>query len=332
MQIEIIKPGLLSTIQDTGRIGYRHIGMPTAGCMDHLAADIANYLVGNESHSAVLELTYGGFEFIARSDLLIACGGQGASMLSEGKELPFWRPVFVPSGKKLKFITSDKGVRQYLAIAGGWCCEEVLLSRSTYLPTKTGGYNGRAFQKADLLVSNRNINVTSSTILMALSNNLSITFPSWGVNPLQFANYHSKRIRFIAGHEYEWFDQDNQQIFENSSFAVSHQSSRMGCYFDGSLVKKITTKRELYSTGVSCGTIQVTNSGKIVLLMADSQTTGGYPRIAQVAAVDIPICAQLRPGDSISFEKIGLDQADDLLWAQKRNLKALKETIKFRFI
>lgn len=331
MHIEILKPGLLSTIQDSGRIGYRDIGMPIAGCMDNFAASMANSLVGNETNLPVLEFTYGGVELMAHSDMLIACCGAGAILSANGKNLPFWRPLFVPAGTKLKFTTHEEGARQYLAVAGGWACEKVLESSSTYLPTHTGGYKGRALQRGDLLFSNHHISKLSKQILLALSNDLLIAYPTWGINPLQFVAYHSKIIRFIPGHEHEWFNKDSQHAFENSDFNISRQSNRMGCYFDGPLLKTKVVK-ELRSTGVLCGTIQVTNSGKIVLLMADGQTTGGYPRIAQVAAVDLPICAQLKPGDTICFKKITMDEAEALLMAQQRNIIAMKETIAHRFI
>ncbi|MCY1519909.1 KipI antagonist [compost metagenome] len=331
MHIEILKPGLLTTIQDRGRLGYRHIGMPTAGCMDEFAASTANILVGNEAYLPVLELTYGGVELMAHSDLLIACCGGGASLIAKGKELPFWKPLFIPSGTKLKFVTNDSGVRQYLAVVGGWSCKEVLNSRSTYLPTHTGGHEGRALRTGDTLHSNQDISLLSGTMLLALSNDQAIAYPKWSVNPLQFVNYQTKSIRFMPGHEYEWFNKDTQLKFENSNFNLSQQSNRMGCYFDGPLLKT-KVARALRSTAVSSGTLQVTNSGKIVLLMADSQTTGGYPRIAQLAAVDLPICAQLRPGESIRFEKIDIDQADELLSNRLRHMDSLKDIVKSHFL
>lgn len=322
MRIELIASGMLTTLQDQGRMGYRRAGVPVAGCMDPVAATIANTLVGNDRNEAVIEMTYGGAIYRAVSDLLIACCGGGSVLHIGDHEIPFWRPVFVPAGSRLSFTTTAIHTRTYLAIAGGWDCPVVLGSRSTYLPAAIGGIDGRALRKADVLTNKPEISAAAQAILEHLANETVPAYPPWSVNPLEFASYGSGMIRFVKGHEYHWFDEPSRQHFESSVFVVSRQSNRMGYAIDGPLLTR-AVEGELNSTAVAAGTVQVTPAGTAFILMADGQTTGGYPRIGQVAAVDIPVCAQLHPGDEIRFVPIGIDEAEALYLMQQQGLAKL---------
>lgn len=330
MQIEVILPGVLTTLQDQGRVGYRRDGVPVAGCMDPVAATIANLLVGNHRDSTVMELTYGGSAFRASTDLLIACTGGGAALQIDDRDIPFWRPVFVPAGSRLSFTTTPSQTRTYLAIAGGWDCPTVLGSRSTYLPAAFGGIEGRRLRKGDLLTNCFRISAASQALLMQLTNESKPIYPRWQVNPFEFARYGSNEIRFVKGHEYDWFDGPSLRHFEESTFTVSRQSGRMGYVLEGPPLQRVVAK-ELYSTAVVAGTIQVTASGTAMVLMADGQTTGGYPRIGQVAAVDIPVLAQFHPGNTFRFVPIGMEEAEARYLTQQEGLDQLENVLIARF-
>ena len=329
MQIVILKAGLLSTIQDQGRTGYRNIGIPVSGAMDSLALQIANLLVGNDRNCPVIELTYGDVEVISETAILVAYCGGGSVLSADGQSLPDARTLFIPAGTHLRFDSHNKGCRTYFAIAGGWDAQHVLNSCSTYLPVEIGGLEGRALQAGNRLKNNQDLSATTQAMLTQLRSS-SINYPQWGVLMNRFADYSSKRVRTIINHEFDWFDSDSQEAFFTNTFSVSMQSNRMGYQLSGTALIQKTTE-QLLSTAVSKGTIQVTQSGLPILLMADCQTTGGYPRIAQVAAVDLPICAQLKPGDSIAFDRIELAEAERAFVKQAKQLSELEKVIEGRY-
>lgn len=331
MRIKIIKPGTLSMMQDRGRHGYRHIGVPVAGCMDMVAASTANILVGNKGHEATIEMTYGGLSFLAVTPLLIACCGAGAGLIANGQKLPYWTPLFISENTVLQFVPQADGCRSYLAIAGGWDAPTILRSQSTYLPSKLGGFHGRLLQKEDELSNISSISALSGRILLHLHpSNKQINHTKWYVNPLRFANYSSQTIRCVEGHESDWFDSMAHETLFTSNYTISNRSNRMGYHLSGKPLGA-RTDLEMFSTAVMPGTIQVTKSGEMILLMADCQTTGGYPRIAQVIQADLPICAQMKPGEGIRFQKVSLAEAESLYITQQKLLAALGHTIRKLF-
>jgi len=328
MEIEIIRPGILSTLQDGGRFGFRDSGMPTAGVMDSFAAEVANMLVGNEENATVLELTYADVEIISITDLVIACTGSGSQLFADCLPLSLWQAVFIPAGIRLKFKPDKAGCRTYVAITGGWKSKPLLGSGSTYLPMKIGGLNGSSLQKGDRL-QNDILSHTAKLIRSKLNGNSIKTF-NWGVYYHSLFDYSQRKIQLIRGHEFDWFDTDSQHRLLQGNFQISNRYDRMGYHLDsepGSEPMKQHNQQELISTAVIMGTIQVTGEGKLILLMADCQTTGGYPRIAQVAAVSLPVCAQLKPGDHIQFKLISIEEAEQQLIGYIKELKLLKKWI-----
>jgi antagonist of KipI len=325
MQILINKPGILSTIQDLGRTGYQNSGIPVAGAMDPIAAQIANILVGNRRNAPVIELTYGNVEMTTETELLICCCGGGATLFAGEKELPSWKPLFVPAGIKLVFKNQDTGSRTYIAAAGGWQSSVMLGSGSTYLPAKMGGFGGRALQKHDRVETEKRISPVSQALLVQLGGD-KINSPSWGAFISNIVDYSTRVIRILKEQEFEWFSKESQQDIFYEPYELSRQCDRMGIQLTGKPLT-IQNKKQLLSTSVNKGTIQVTPAGTMILLMADCQTTGGYPRIARVAAIDLPVCAQLKPGDKISFEEIGLHEAEDLYLQQQEKLLELEQAV-----
>ncbi|RYG06460.1 MAG: biotin-dependent carboxyltransferase family protein [Chitinophagaceae bacterium] len=309
MEIEIIKPGLLSTLQDQGRLHYRHIGVPVSGAMDPFAASVANILLGNEENAAVIEISFSEFSFRAISNIVVACTGPGFRWTVDGNEIHMWQAAFIPAGSKVIVQPKHEGVRAYLAIAGGWFVEPVLESRSTYLPLNMGGYQGRALQAHDML-SNDNLTDLSKLIVQKISHTILHTF-HWGVQPQLIVDYNKRKIRIIEGQEAAWFTKDSIAALQKTPFVVDILSNRMGYQIRSKPLQR-NSEQEMLSAAVTMGTIQVSNNGSPILLMADCQTTGGYPRIGQVIAADLPICAQLKPGDEIRFELISLESAEEI--------------------
>lgn len=329
MQFIIHKPGLLTTIQDQGRISYFAQAVPVSGPMDALAARIANMAVGNEAHAAVIEFTYGGAVLSAQTDALIAFSGDGCEVRANGEPVPFNKPVFVPAGITLTLFTTEYGCRSYLAIAGGWDVPELLQSRSTYLPAALGGWKGRALQANDLLTNEDRLTDITLKIEAALKGD-TLRFPVWSIARRLLLPADTTTIRVMRGREFNWFTGSSVNAFFTGSYALSHKSNRIGYYLEGVLLER-STRRELLSTAVTPGTIQVTGNGSPVLLMTDCQTTGGYPRVAQVAAADLPLCGQLRPGDQISFREITAGEAERLYFEQEKQLEEIVEAIRLKY-
>lgn len=326
MRIRIIKPGLLSTIQDMGRWAYLSQGVPISGAMDTLSARIANLAVGNTIHATVIEFTYADSAFQAETDILIAYSGDGAILKVGSLQLPPDRPLFIPSGSRIQLTNNPIGSRTYLAVAGGWEVAEVLGSRSTYLTAALGGYQGRALQSHDIVHAHNKL----SEVTKAIHNHLqgsNINYPRWGIARLLLLPAERKTIHVVPAQEFTWFDGQSLVNLLSNPYTVTRKANRMGYQLEGLPVQQLV-KRELLSTAVAPGTIQVTGAGGLVLLMADCQTTGGYPRIAQVAAVDMPLCAQLKPGDHIHFKEISRSDAEKLYIHRENQLNKLTVVLK----
>ncbi len=319
MGISVIKPGLLSTIQDFGRQGYRKEGVTVSGAMDKLALQIGNLLLGNEESLAGIECTLTGPELLFDSDQLIVI--TGADLSAEVDQLPvkMWRPLFIKKNSILRFGTAIEGCRAYIAVAGGFDLPLILNSSSTYLKAAFGGYKGRALKKGDY-------------IPFALSYKGPQLKSSWSVDLSKLYTFDPDPIvHIIEGPEYNWFSDLAKAELVEQDFQISVASDRMGYRLIGPEMKPDIT-RELLSSAVAFGTLQVTGDGSAILLMADHQTTGGYPRIAQVISADHTILAQLQPGMRIRFRLISLTEAHELLRARARQLKQLKHTLMLKGI
>lgn len=321
MRITIKKPGLLSTIQDMGRWGYLAQGVPLSGAMDNLSARIANLAVGNAADDAIIEFTYADAAFRSDDDLLLAYSGDGAVLKAGSLALPADRPVYVPSGTEINLVNNPSGSRTYLAIAGGWDVAEVLDSRSTYVTASIGGHGGRALMAGDTLRARQgHTNVTAEWYRRLRGT--AIHYPQWSIGRWLFLPADRYTIRVVPAREFTWFAGKSLVDLLSEPFTVSTRSNRMGYHLAGPTIHR-SVSRELLSTAVTPGTVQVTGNGSLLLLMADCQTTGGYPRIAQVAAVDMPLCAQLKPGDTIFFNEISRIEAEKLHIHQENLLKKL---------
>lgn len=332
MSIQVVRPGLLTSLQDIGRSGHQKYGVVVSGAMDLLALRVANLLVDNAEGAAACEITCWGPALRFEQDALIAiCGGDLAPRIAQ-ETVPAWRPVVVRRGSLLEFGEPQRGCRAYLAVAGGFDVPPVMGSRSTYLRAGLGGFHGRALKAGDVLDlqppselasrrMQRSLNAAGSRPLFA-----SPWGAAWG---LAAAAGSPPTVRAMRGGQFAWFTADSQERFFAAEFQVTSQSDRMGYRLAGPPLR-LAAPRELISEAVSAGTIQVPAEGQPIVLMADCQTTGGYPKIAQAATVDLSVLAQARPGDRIRFQEISVAEAQDLYRAREAALEKLKRALKLR--
>lgn len=330
MRIKIVKPGVLTTVQDLGRHLHLSQAVPVSGAMDTLSARVANIAVGNQPSAAVLEFTYANAEFKTETDVLIACSGEGSHLIVRNTIIPVNKPVFVPANTIVSLTHNALGSCTYLAVAGGWDVPDVLGSKSTCLLARIGGLDGRQLKAGDILDNNNEMESVSQSILNSLKGN-PIRYPQWSIPKHRLLPADKKQIRVVPAREFNWFDGASVTGFLSEPYILSLNSNRMGYHLDGAPLTRLVNK-ELLSTAVAPGTIQVTGSGKMILLMADCQTTGGYPRIAQVAAVDLPLCGQLKPGDTIYFNGISRQEAEVLYMEREQQLAKIEIAVKNRFL
>ncbi|MGK5507861.1 biotin-dependent carboxyltransferase family protein [Brevibacillus formosus] len=325
MSIEVVSPGLCTTVQDRGRHGYQRHGVNVGGAMDALSVQIANMLVGNHRDEAVLELTMKGPTLFFQKDMLIAiCGGDLSPTINK-KTVKSNRAVWVRSGSILQFSHAKQGCRAYLAVAGGWDVPIVMGSRSTNLRAGFGGLAGRMLQAGDRLEHNpqSSFSLYLAKQLEQKAEDAAFSYTDWFIPCSNFAKSWESVIRVIRGDQFDDFTAESRQSFFEQAFQVSPQSDRMGYRLTGPTLA-LTSPLELISAAVTMGTIQVPPDGQPIILMADRQTIGGYPKIGYVATVDLPIIAQLQPGESVRFQEISLHDAQRALYERERTIHEIK--------
>lgn len=332
MGVKVIKPGLLTTIQDMGRYGHQKEGVIVSGAMDTYSLRAANMLVGNPECQACLEATLLGPTLYFEKEQLIAITGAEMSPTIGGERVKMWRPVLVSAGSTLEFSHATVGCRTYISFAGGFDLSQVLGSLSTYLRACIGGFKGRALQAGDVIPC-YGLNSSTSTLVNELQQAATGTWfsqASWSIDPQQHSLHHTcVTVRAILGLEYDMFSENSKEYFWSDKYQVSSHSDRMGYRLLGSPLK-VEEPKELLSSAVTFGTVQVPPQGEPIILMADHQTTGGYPRIAQVISADLPKLAQVQPGKSIRFEEISLKEAHELYLQQELSMEQLHSALRFK--
>lgn len=300
--VEVVRPGSLTTLQDLGRHGYQHLGVPVGGAMDEVSHRLANALVGNPAASATLEITLLGPTLRFQADALVACCGANLSMTIDGQAVPHATAALVPAGATLQFGRRAAGLRAYLAVRGGFSADPVMGSASTYVRGGFGGHHGRALRKGDTLLLRTSDPSPPQRSAQALA----------AATALLAAMDDPGPIRVLRGREWDEFTATAQAAWLAEGWRISPQSDRMGYRLEGPALAR-TAARDILSEAVAFGTVQVPPDGQPIVLMADRQTTGGYPRIAQVATVDLPRLAQRVPGEYLRFAEIGIEAAHQLL-------------------
>lgn len=316
MSILINKAGILTTVQDLGRNNFRRFGINQNGAMDKIAVRLINSLLGNEENCAVLEMHFPAAEILFEEPASFALGGADFSAILNGEPIENWRIYQGEKGSTLKFEQKSFGNRVYLAIKGGFKITKWLGSASTNLKAKIGGFEGRKLQTGDRISFNQIPNTKSQIRNSFVSNSL---IPFYSKFPT---------VRVIAGAEFDDLTAVSQQNFLHETFTITRNSDRMGFRLQGEPLY-LQTPKELVSSAVNFGTIQLLPDGQLIVLMADHQTSGGYARLANVISMDLPLLAQLGANDKAAFHLISIEEAENLAVRFEKDLNLLKTAAKF---
>ncbi len=283
-------------MQDQGRFGFRDSGVPVCGAMDRQALRLANLLAGNGAHAACIEITLGGFAAQFLCDARFALTGAKTLAQCGGSPLPFWEVHFARKGEIIQTGPPVSGIRTYLAVQGGIDVPELMGSRSTFLRGNLGGFEGRSLRREDLL-------------FVGEPGKTGPSFPVFKLPPELVPIYSANaRLRVLPGPQIERLTPEGLQTLFSSEYVVSNRSDRMGAMLCGPAVE-LSRGGDIISEGAFPGAVQIPGNGQPVLLGSDCQTTGGYVKCAAVIEVDLPVAAQLGPGNTVGFVEVSLDEA-----------------------
>jgi antagonist of KipI len=322
MNLRIIKAGVLDTIQDMGRYGWQHLGINPGGAMDKLSAQLANILVGNNMNEAVIEMHFPASTFFFERPALIAISGADFSATVNGEEIKCLYAVLVSKYSILQFHRVEKGARAYLAVHGGFDIPSWLNSCSTHLKAAVGGYKGRALQKDDEISLGTNLDLSS------LIGKKEFEVLPWKADS-KWDSQSTDEILALPGNEWGRLNDRSKEKFLHRSFTVTTHSDRMGFHLKSKSLATATNE-EVISSAVSFGTVQLLPDGQLIVLMADHQTTGGYPRVAHVISAHHSRLAQMKPGDHFRFRFTEHQRAEELFIKQQQHLVQLQNACKFK--
>jgi len=307
--VVVVRPGMLTTVQDSGRWGLQARGVPVGGPMDGVSHRLANALVRNPPTAAGLEITLLGPELEFDDERVVAVAGAQFDLLLDGRTMPSNAPFIVSAGARLRFGARRIGSRAYIAISGGIAVSPTLGSRATHLISAMGGVGGRALAAGDVLPLGEPTDVYGS-----------VSMPQAAIVPLP--DRHA-RVRVLPGPQTEYFSTDALDVLQSATYVIAPNSDRMGFRLEGPPLAH-SRGADIISDATPLGVLQVPASGQPILLMADRQTAGGYPKIATVISADIPVAGQLGPGDTIAFVVCTMRDAIAALIAQERALMAVE--------
>jgi antagonist of KipI len=316
--IDVLDGGLLTTVQDLGRFGHQHYGVPVSGAVDRFALRVANRLVGNDDGAACLEITLIGPRLRFLADTVVALAGADLSPHLDGGPVATWEPFTVCAGSTVSFGNATDGVRTYLAVAGGGIHVPVVLgSRSTHVRSRLGGFDGRAIQAGDRLET------PSQEALNGVDGR---RLPRGQVPSYR----HNHTLRVVLGPQDDAFTRLGIDTLLSSDYTVSSQSDRIGYRLQGPAIEHASSP-DIVSDGTPNGAIQVAGDGMPIVLLADRGTTGGYTKIATVITADLPFLAQAAAGDTVTFTPVTVDEAHVLLREQEEQLRRLADSPIVRF-
>ena len=310
-RLRIKSAGLLTTVQDRGRSHLQHLGVPGCGAMDRLSLAVANILVGNPRDAAVLECTWSGpvIEFTQATSIALAGAVTEAKL--NGYRVPMYTTLFINDGDVLDLTRITHGARLYVAVSGGIDVPVVLGSRSTYLAVQFGEMDHR-LKANDVLPLVRKARPFRALQIDSESD-LRIKAP-----------HEQAVIRVVDGPQIDYFSSETRNRLVTTTYTLSNQSDRMGMRFDGPSLKP-DNSTPLISDGIAFGSMQITRGGQPIVMMADRQPTGGYPKIAKVILSDLSALAQLRPGDQVQFKWVTLDESRNSYLANESLLQKLEK-------
>lgn len=293
MSFKVLKPGVYTTVQDLVRVGHQSSGFSPAGAMDYKSAMIANQLLNNDVNSAVLEFTMQGATLEVLSDTIIAIYGASMDCFINENEIPSGLSYQVYEGDILTFGVVDRGMRTYLAVQGGFDEEIVRGSRSTHPRSGIGGHKGRPLKSGD--------------IIYPIGGELDYYYKQ----ATEQVNYDDNVFHVIPGPQYGLFTEAAKKILLDEKYEISKDSDRMGMRLNGSKLETNDGSHDILSEPTQLGNIQVPKSGLPIILLNDRQTAGGYTRIATVALFDLPKLVQMKPGQTIQFKEISVEEATE---------------------
>ena len=304
MSIQIIKAGILDSLQGLPKNGKQQEGFSPGGSMDIVAHAVANALVGNKRDATVLEMHIPAADLVFHKESIFAFTGAASSATLDNETVCANQPIIVNAGSILSFNTRVIGARIYLAVQGGFENKKGRLLKNDVLNTEASfGYHFEGVGQLHALTL------------------------GWTANTKEF--YRSDIIRCIQGPNFTVLSKEEIEKFQSKSFEIDVQSNRMGFRLHSGPISH-TIPPDLLSTAVTRGTLQLTPSGQLIVLMADHQTTGGYPRIGTVISADMPSLAQMPIGSSFGIAWISMEEAEALLLQQETNLQQLENACKFR--
>jgi antagonist of KipI len=322
MNLKILKAGMLDSIQDPGRFGYQQFGINPNGAMDKYAATLANILVGNDPAEPVIEMHFPAPAILFNESTIISLTGADFSASINGNQISLNHAVIVNQNTTLQFLSLKNKSRCYLAIKDGITISKWLNSYSTNLVAEAGGFEGRKLLKDDILELN------SKTASHKLADGDDFKILPWSANE-DFGMPNTDELLVLPGSEWDWLDKRSQEKFLKNPFFISPNSDRMG-YRLASEPLQSMIRTELISSAVNFGTIQLLPDGQLIILMADHQTTGGYPRLGNVISTHLPMLAQMKAGDQIRFNFTDHEVAESLIIKQQQHLYQLENACKLR--
>ncbi|GGE49611.1 KipI antagonist [Pullulanibacillus camelliae] len=330
--INIIDAGLNTTVQDLGRWGYQDKGITVGGALDHIALRLANLLVGNPENTAGLEMTLLGPTLSFTEDALIAiCGGDLDARIDE-KSIKTWSPLYIKKGSILRLGSAKRGCRAYLAVHGGIDVPSIMGSKSTDLRSSFGGFNGRSLREKDELPIGEPHSFFSTYREQCMQNHGSFHSAKWSISYSgRLAYSPHPTLRVLPGKEHSMFTDSSIAHFYNEAYQITSASNRMGYRLKGAPLY-YKTALNLLTEPVTTGTIQIPSDGQPIILLADRQTSGGYPRIGHVIQADLPLIGQTKPGDAIYFKAASLEEAYQALAEQEKQIKQIKRMIHMKLV
>ncbi len=317
MSILLQKAGILTTVQDLGRHKYRRFGINPNGVMDSVATQLINILLGNDDGEAVLEMHFPAPQIVFEADAIVAIGGGEFTPTLDGEPVGNWRLFLAKKGSVLKFSGKRSGNRSYLAVKGGFEIAEWLGSASTNLAARIGGFGGRKLEPGNRISFKAKVKRQKAKTSCRVSNSL---VPHYSSFPT---------VRVIGGAEFDYLTEKGRKLLLHQDFRVTRASNRMGFRLAGEPIT-VSKPQELISSAVNFGTIQLLPDGQLIVLMADQQTAGGYPRIAHVITHDLPLLAQLGANDKVAFHLVSIEEAENLVFEFERELNFFRVGCRFQ--
>ena len=306
MSLEILKAGLQTSVQDLGRFGAAHLGISASGASDNLAMRIGNLMVGNPENTTVIEMTLIGDTVLFHSDEFIALAGSKFKIDLDDKPFPFWSGTYIAAGQVLTIGPTLKGARCYLCVRGGLQIKKIINSASTHLTYRMGGLNGSILKKGDRI---------------AFGNLDKVIQPIKNIENYPYTD--TTTIRVTKGLQWDWFDNQNRKLFFEKGYQVSTLSNRMGLRLSGQSILS-SGGNEIITEGMPLGAIQIPGNGQPILSFVEHQTTGGYPKLANVISADLYKVGQLKPGDNFKFQLIDFHEAEKARLEQENYILSLK--------